>query len=63
MIRHGQHVRYKEGDDKKEYYVIDYVPETKEYAAQVCIVVDYPYAPNRIKQEICWQHLDQFEVV
>jgi hypothetical protein len=59
----GLHVRYTDSYDKKEYLVIDYSPAEGEYLAEICILVDYPYHPDIVRQEKCWQRLDKFTIV
>ena len=61
----GKYARYKKGRDKKEYIVIYHYPENKEkeQPEEICILVDFPYYPNRIKQLKIWQLLDKFDIL
>lgn len=59
----GIHVRYKNSDDKKEYVVVDYSPESIEYKAEIAIIQEFPYYPNIIRQLKIWQSFSLFEIV
>jgi hypothetical protein len=67
----GQYVRYKKGLDKKEYIVVDYFPEEFEdrfkkkikFTAEIAIIQEFDFYPNRVKQLKIWQALDKFEIL
>ena len=59
----GMHVRYKDGRDKKEYIVVDYFSGNGNYPSEVCIIVEFPFFPDKIKQLKIWQKEDKFDIV
>jgi len=63
MMGKDDYVRYKDGIDKKEYIVVDYSGIKKNAVEEICILVDFPFYPNRIKQLRIWQNLNKFIIL
>ena len=59
----GMHVQYKNKNDKKIYFVIDYSKNENNYPDEVCIIQDFPFHPDKIVQLKIWQRFDNFDVV
>jgi len=59
----GKTVKYKEGADEKEYIIVDFSEKTEMFDPEICILVDFPYYPNRIKQLKIWQPLYRFYIL
>lgn len=60
----GKYVKYKnKPEDNHEYLIINWEKELKTENIEICIVQEFDFYPNKIKQLFIWQNLKEFEII